>query len=504
MAVTAEKDKRLVDVNDSFLKIFKFSRNDVIGKTVDELDIFEDKKIRYKLRELLLKNGSVKNIKVNFKTKYNTRITGLLSSEAIITKGEKYFLTVMADITHEKMVEKELKMKSDFQKVLMNISTNCINIPLSEVEETINNSLQEIGRFVNADRSYIFNYDFDSMTTSNTFEWSEDGIEPQIDNMQDIPITEVPVWVNNHKNGKKMLIEDVDLLPDHTFLKQVLQEQDIKSVITIPMISDNNCLGFVGFDWVKSKHVFSDFENALLKLFAQLILNIKNRAIIDINLKQEKEKAQAASKAKSEFLANMSHEIRTPLNGVIGFTELLKSTKLSETQLQYVQNAATSATALLGIINDILDFSKIEAGKLELETVKTDLWQLVEKSLDIVKFQAGKKDIELLLDIQPDLPKYAILDPVRVKQILLNLLSNGVKFTEKGEVELAVKCEKHENNEATLTFSVRDTGIGINKKQKHSLFTAFNQGDTSTTRKYGGTGLGLVISNLLAKKWAAK
>ena len=216
------------------------------------------------------------------------------------------------------------------------------------------------------------------------------------------------------------------------------------------------------------------------------------------------EAANAASKAKSEFLANMSHEIRTPLNGVIGFTDLLKATPLSLVQEQYVKNANASGHTLLGIINDILDFSKIEAGMMDLEIKKTDMIALLGHSVDIIKYVAAKKDLEVLLDIDTKMPRFADVDSVRLKQILANLLGNAVKFTEKGEVELKVQYEKINDNEGKIKFAVRDTGIGINKEQQAKLFKAFSQADSSTTRKFGGTGLGLIISEMLASKMGGK
>jgi len=221
-------------------------------------------------------------------------------------------------------------------------------------------------------------------------------------------------------------------------------------------------------------------------------------------LKRAQKEAQNASKAKSEFLANMSHEIPTPLNGVIGFTELLKNTSLSSIQAQYVNNANISGKTLLGIINDILDFSKIEAGMLHIEMIKTDIIELLTDSIDIVKYQADKKKLELLLNIEPSLPRFAVTDPIRLKQILANLLGNAIKFTENGEIELKVNYAALNNGLGTLSFFIRDTGIGISEEQKNKLFKAFSQADSSTTRKFGGTGLGLIISDLIAKKLGGK
>lgn len=217
-------------------------------------------------------------------------------------------------------------------------------------------------------------------------------------------------------------------------------------------------------------------------------------------LLRTKKIAENANKAKSEFLANMSHEIRTPLNAVIGFSELLQKTYLDIVQKQYLENIDISGKALLGIVNDILDFSKIEAGKLEFNFIETDIVSLAENSMDIVRYNASKKDIELIINISPEYPRIAKLDPVRVKQILINLLNNAIKFTEKGEVELKVEFVDLGEGFGKYDFLVTDTGIGITPEQQNKIFNAFSQADTSTTRKYGGTGLGLTISKLLVEK----
>lgn len=216
-------------------------------------------------------------------------------------------------------------------------------------------------------------------------------------------------------------------------------------------------------------------------------------------LKKAKQEAEQGSVAKSEFLANMSHEIRTPLNGVIGFTDLVLKTELSETQEQYLNIVNQSANGLLNIINDILDFSKIEAGKLELDIDKCDLYEIGCYASDIVNYQIQKNNLELLLNLSPELPRFIWADAIRLKQILINLLGNAAKFTEKGEIELKIEIIKLNEGTSTFRFSVRDTGVGIKKEKQVKIFEAFSQEDASTTKKYGGTGLGLAISNKLLK-----
>lgn len=244
------------------------------------------------------------------------------------------------------------------------------------------------------------------------------------------------------------------------------------------------------------KFLYEDDRSGVLSV----VQNIADQKAHEKELEEAKEAAELASKAKSEFLANMSHEIRTPLNGVIGFTDLLMKTPLSETQLQYMKTVSQSAHSLLDLINDILDFSKIEAGKMELSIEKTDLFNLGNQVADITKYQAHSKGLELLVNLPLRLPRFIYTDDVRLRQILVNLLTNAIKFTEKGEVELKVELLKPptpEDEKALFLFAVRDTGIGISYDKQQKIFEAFSQEDSSTSRKFGGTGLGLTISNRL-------
>lgn len=225
------------------------------------------------------------------------------------------------------------------------------------------------------------------------------------------------------------------------------------------------------------------------------IQNITDALKVNEELKNAKKAADLANKAKSEFLANMSHEIRTPLNGVIGFSDLLLRTPLNETQTQYLNYINESGENLLSIINDILDFSKIESGKLELLIEKSDVYDMVSQVINVILYQSQKKNIELLLNIELGLPNTILTDEARLKQILINLLGNAVKFTEKGEIELKVEKLHINDKKIILRFSVRDTGIGIPVEKQKYIFKAFTQENSSINKRYGGTGLGLTISN---------
>ncbi|MFV5700904.1 ATP-binding protein [Flavobacterium sp. XS2P12] len=296
-----------------------------------------------------------------------------------------------------------------------------------------------------------------------------------------------PVWRFVNENYEALPIENYPV-------NQIIsQKQPIKNFIMGIKRPDNTrtiWLLLNGFP------VF-DYHGEITEVVTSFI-EITEMKILEIELTKAKDQAEAANRAKSNFLMNMSHEIRTPLNGIIGFTDLLMKSNLDKNQLEYMNTVNESATILAEIVNNILDFSKIESGKLELNIEELNLYELAHQVIDLFKYQAALKSIDLVLNIDENVPHYVFGDSIRLKQILVNLIGNALKFTKSGKIILDIYNKSNPGvHTAILHFSVKDTGIGIRLQNQEKIFQSFVQEDNSITRLFGGTGLGLAISNQL-------
>lgn len=390
------------------------------------------------------------------------------------------------------------------ETLLIKMAREYLNLPLEHAERAIQSSLKEMATFVGADRAYIFRYDLHLMQTSNTYEWCADGISAEIDNLQNVDVSFIPDWLDAHKKGNELYIPDVLALAAESGIREILEPQGVKSIITVPMLDDGNLIGFVGFDSVRKHHVYTDKERKLLSLYAEMLVNIGSREAAFNKLLAERERAEKANKAKSLFLANMSHEIRTPLNAIIGYCDLLNETSLDQQQHEFVTTVQYSSNLLLGIVNDILDFSKIEAGKLALEQKAVSLSAIAEQLSKLFAEKAEKKGIALNISLDVGEHDWVITDALRFTQVLMNLTNNALKFTYTGSIHIIIKCTHVYRRFAEYYIAVEDSGIGMDKELVNRLFQPFEQADHSTSRKFGGTGLGLAISQRIINALGSK
>ncbi|MEL1242224.1 PAS domain S-box protein [Flavobacterium flavipallidum] len=369
---------------------------------------------------------------------------------------ELHFIVISRDITEQKSIEQALRKNQErYAGLLRNLEAGIIvHDPLGKIIMS------------NSKAGELLGYTVDELISNdeNVLKWdfvNEDYSEMQVENYPISQIIKDKIAIKNFPLGIRDAVND--------------------SIVWV-LVS-----GFPMLD-----------ENGNIQEVVISFIDVSEQRKMNYEIQKAKELAETANKSKTDFLANMSHEIRTPLNGIIGFTSLLMESKLNDIQKEYMLTINESATTLMDIVNDILDFSKIEAGKLELKIEEIDLFALINQIFSLFQYQANQKEIELKLFIDDNVPEFLFTDALRLKQIIVNLIGNAIKFTQKGRIELEVKTELPlEENFVNLIFSVKDTGIGIKEENQAKIFLSFVQEDNSTSRQFGGTGLGLAISNQL-------
>ena len=392
-----------------------------------------------------------------------------------------------------------------FQDIVLSIASELININTDEFRQKIENALAMVGDFLAVDRVYVFDYDEDLNIMNNTFEWCNEGVSKEIDNLKNIDMGLYEDYlVKYHRQGEPVIFDDVNSLKKGHLIYEALEPQGIKSMTTLPLMNEQKCLGFVGFDDVRNKRQWNDSEMNLLKVLSEVITNATLKQEQQKKLIELKQKADEASLEKNQFLAKISHEFRTPLHGISNALYLLESTDLTSEQKEYHDIATYSTKALMSMISDLLDISKIESGQID---IFEDVFNLENELTNMILTILPKaQEKGLLVDFEFDYQmNYNHLgDYTKIRQIILNLLSNAIKYTQQGKIKIKVNRIAEENIYDVIRFSIEDTGIGIDQKHIDKIFDKFYQVDSGDSRKYEGTGLGLSIVKELIQTLGSK
>jgi PAS domain S-box-containing protein len=469
-------------VNREFSSLFGFSSDEVVNKNINDLIVPDDLKEEAVLIDRLAALNNKEVRQTARKDKFGNKISVSLIATSIVINNENVaHLCIYRDITSER---KTILL----QEILYNISSAALK--QYDIKEIYPIIVHELNKIWDTNNFFIALYDKTSETLSLPF------FADEKDNFYEIPTKKtITGWVIN--NNKSVLLKENDL--------KVLEESgDIDLVGTpckiwmgVPLKVENNIIGVMCLQDYNDENKFSNDDLYVLDFIAnQIAIALQRRMMLD-NLIIARQKAEEAALSKQLFMSTMSHEIRTPLNEVIGITNLLLQSNPREDQMDYIKTLKFSGNHLLTLVNDVLDYNKMESGKLVFEQTQFNLSDFLDEILRSYSFRSRAKHLTFDIIKANNIPTDVIGDPIRLNQILSNLLSNALKFTTKGSITVTVRELNRTNNQSKMEFSVKDTGIGILKDKHTLIFESFTQASTDTTRRFGGTGLGLAICKKL-------
>ncbi len=480
--VLTDLDGRILRINRGFTKLFGYEPNEAVNHMIDDLVVPEelrDEAIRIDEQTMANRTGYLETIR---RDKSGNRIHVSLIASYVVSDNEAIaFLGIYRDISAE--VKARL-----MQEIQYNISTVAMqDTDIFDIYPTI---VKEIGKLWNVNNFFIALYNREKDTL--TFPFFAD----ERDHFQETSARNTLTgWVI--KNNKSVLLDEEDIFRIEKTGQISLIGSPCKIWMGVPLRMEDEVIGAICLQDYRRVDAFSQDDLQVFEFIAnQIVMTLQRRMILD-NLISARKKAEEAAFSKQHFMSTMSHEIRTPLNEVIGVINLLEQTGPREDQADFINTLRFSANHLLSLVNDILDYNKMEAGKIIFEKTEFNLTELLDEVNRSNSRRAEEKGISFILEKDPDLPSTIIGDPIRLNQVLSNLMSNAMKFTEIGGVTLRAVVLEKQDNKVLIEFSVTDTGIGIAPDKQEQIFESYAQASTDTTRKYGGTGLGLAICKRL-------
>lgn len=500
--VSIDSDGNLIEFNRAAERTFGYFREDVIGKPMADFimpDSFRDAHNNGLARYLSTHQAKVLNQRLELVARRadGSEFPMEITISPITTSDNSLIFTAyLRDIT------KEHKLRSRWERLLrfeeINREIIRLFLQLDNIDVVVNEVLAMTGHLLDVSRAYVFRFRESERVLDNTHEWCAMDVEPQIDNLKGLPFDELfPSFFPLIAEQEIIAPFHISELPDD--LQAVLDPQDIKTVLWIPMYMNKRIEGFIGYDEIRDSREWLPEEITMARVITESYARALEREQTARMLVRARDNALHTAELRSQFVANMSHEIRTPMTGILGMLELLLETELDEIQRDFASDAFSSSQRLLKIINDILDFSKLDAGHIVLEANPIDLRAIVTEVKQTLTPQLKQKQVEIHLDIDPQIPYRVHGDATRLRQVLMNLAGNAIKFTQEGHVTIGVKLRRATEHTSRIHFSVEDTGIGIAESKLQQIFDSFVQADGTTTRKYGGTGLGLSISKQLVE-----
>ncbi len=490
--ITHDTEGRILNLSPHFVRASGIPEEEVLGKPVTSI-LSKFRGEREFDAAIVTRKGEVITSKV-----YTT-----LSKT---NSGEPCLISSLLNTGEILKSQRLLERKISFENILFDLSSSVFRSTEETLDADIDHALEMLGTFSGADRSYVFLYREEG-TMDNTHEWAAHGITREKENLQQLPTDVFPNWVRALGEGKDLYVRDVKEM-DYTYAaeREILTAQSIRSVYEVPLQAHGKNFGFMGFDAVRSTMEWSTEERQLLRYFANNLAEVLARneyikELVDLKIEAESLaiERESSNRDLSIFFAKVSHEIRNSINSILGMTHMLLDTQLTDQQKRYSEVIRSGSTFLIELVKDILDFSKINNSEVEFRETTFSLKSLITHAVDSHTQDANRKYLHITSSTSPDIPPYLIGDPVRINQMLSNLLGNAIKFTEKGNITITAVCSSISGQTVNVEISVTDTGRGIPGKEIKNLFTPFYSTGQNTGKLLHSSGLGLPIVKSLAE-----